>query len=62
MKVSSAVGTVEMKGAKWGILGSGEVELSPGFTSSKLVHVLGYYEKLHLLLSFAVLLEAGLQA
>lgn len=53
-----------MKGAKWGILGSGEVELSPEFSSSKLVDVLGYYEKSHLLLSFAALLEAacGLQA
>lgn len=34
-----------MKGAKWGIVGSREVELSPGFTSSKLVDILGYYDK-----------------
>lgn len=52
-----------MKGAKWGILGPGEVELSP-FSSGKLVDLLGYFEKPRLLLSFAVPLEAacGLQA
>ena len=47
-----------MKSAKWGILGPREVELSP-FSNGKLVDLLGYFEKLHLLLSFAVLLEAA---